>query len=84
MPWSRTATVVPSCCSSRRRSTATRRRAASWVAAGPSAPLLTQQDAFERLEAAAEQHVFFIDDATGRGAVAYHRYDGHWGLITTV
>lgn len=53
------------------------------VATGPSAPRLTQADAFERLEAAAEHHVFFVDDATGRGAVAYHRYDGHWGLITT-
>jgi hypothetical protein len=25
--------------------------------------------------------VFFIDAATGRGSVVYHRYDGHYGLL---
>jgi hypothetical protein len=28
--------------------------------------------------------VFFADETTGRGNVLYHRYDGHYGLITPV
>jgi ribosome-associated translation inhibitor RaiA len=26
---------------------------------------------------------FFVDDASGRGAVVYRRYDGHYGLVTS-
>jgi hypothetical protein len=25
--------------------------------------------------------LFYIDAATGRGGLLYHRYDGHYGLI---
>jgi hypothetical protein len=25
---------------------------------------------------------FFVDAGTGRGRLIYHRYDGHYGLIT--
>lgn len=47
------------------------------------APTLSREEAIERLEASNERFVFFVDESTGRGAVIYHRYDGHWGLITT-
>jgi hypothetical protein len=26
--------------------------------------------------------LFFVNAATGRGNVIYHRYNGHYGLIT--
>ncbi len=35
----------------------------------------------ERLDAGGEPFVFFFDVDRGRGAVAYLRYDGHYGLI---
>lgn len=38
-------------------------------------------EALERLDAGGEPFVFFRDTATDRGAVAYLRYDGHYGLI---
>lgn len=44
-------------------------------------PELTVDDAIERLRAGDEDHVFFVDPATGRGAVAYWRYDGHYGIV---
>ena len=47
-----------------------------------AAPVLTLVDALERLRASGEAFVFFADSRTGRGAVAYRRYDGHDGLIT--
>ena len=31
-----------------------------------------------------EPFVFYLDGATGRGAVVYRRYDGHYGLIEPV
>jgi hypothetical protein len=40
------------------------------------------QEAVERLESGGEPYVFFVDSTTARGAVVYHRYDGHWGLVT--
>jgi hypothetical protein len=46
------------------------------------APDLTVDDAIERLNVTAWPFVFFRDTATGRGAVVYYRYDGHYGLIT--
>ncbi len=46
------------------------------------APTLTVDEAIERMAAGSERHVFFADAATGRGNVLYHRYDGHYGLIT--
>jgi hypothetical protein len=46
------------------------------------APTLTLEGARERLEDGGERWVFFIDGESGRGHVLYHRYDGHYGLIT--
>lgn len=46
------------------------------------APRLTVAEAAERLEAARAGFVFFTSTTTGRGSVLYHRYDGHYGLIT--
>lgn len=46
------------------------------------APKLTVQNATERLNVTGWPFVFFRDAATGRGCVLYHRYDGHYGLIT--
>jgi ribosome-associated translation inhibitor RaiA len=46
------------------------------------APTLTVDEAIERMTAGSEHHVFFADAATNRGKVLYHRYDGHYGLIT--
>ena len=40
------------------------------------------RDAEERLDEGGERWVFFLDADTGRGHVVYHRYDGHYGLIT--
>jgi ribosome-associated translation inhibitor RaiA len=48
----------------------------------PPAPTLTLPQARERLEDGGEQWVFFVDSDSGRGHVLYHRYDGHYGLIT--
>ncbi|GAA2899197.1 HPF/RaiA family ribosome-associated protein [Streptosporangium fragile] len=46
------------------------------------APVLDAAEAAERLEITGLPFVFFTDAATGRGNVVYHRYDGHYGLIT--
>lgn len=46
------------------------------------APTLTVAAAKDRLDADDERFVFFVDDATGRGAVLYRRYDGHYGLLS--
>jgi hypothetical protein len=43
---------------------------------------LTLDQARQRLEDGGEPFVFFIDPTTKRGKVLYHRYDGHYGLIT--
>ncbi|MFB6891528.1 HPF/RaiA family ribosome-associated protein [Kitasatospora sp. NPDC056327] len=45
-------------------------------------PELTLDGAVERLDLAGLPFVFFTDTATGRGNVLYHRFDGHYGLIT--
>jgi ribosome-associated translation inhibitor RaiA len=44
-------------------------------------PSETVDEALERLDAGGEPFVFFCAADTGRGAVAYVRYDGHYGLI---
>jgi ribosome-associated translation inhibitor RaiA len=44
-------------------------------------PHETVDEALERLDAGGEPFVFFCAADTGRGAVAYLRYDGHYGLI---
>ncbi|MFJ1706650.1 HPF/RaiA family ribosome-associated protein [Kitasatospora sp. NPDC088346] len=47
-------------------------------------PRLAVADAVARLDLSGLPFVFFTDAATGRGNVLYHRYDGHYGLITPV
>lgn len=42
---------------------------------------LTEGEAVELLDLTDEPFVFFLDDVSGRGAVLYRRYDGHYGLI---
>lgn len=49
---------------------------------GAPVPVLSVQQAIERLDAGGEPHVFFVDEANRRGSVLYRRYDGHYGLIT--
>jgi hypothetical protein len=46
------------------------------------APVLSQAQAEELLDNTDAPFVFFEAEATGRGNVLYHRYDGHYGLIT--
>ncbi|MEV0695504.1 sigma 54 modulation/S30EA ribosomal C-terminal domain-containing protein [Streptomyces sp. NPDC050388] len=46
------------------------------------APRMNVAEAQQRLEATGFPFVFFADETTGRGNVLYHRYDGHYGLIT--
>jgi ribosome-associated translation inhibitor RaiA len=45
-------------------------------------PVLSVQEAIERLGVSGERHLFFADAVSGRGTVLYLRYDGHYGLIT--
>lgn len=45
-------------------------------------PMLRVEEAVERLNLSGWPFVFFQDDATTRGCVLYHRYDGNYGLIT--
>lgn len=47
---------------------------------GP-APTLTLAQAIEHLELAGLPFVFHRSATTDRGAVLYHRYDGHYGLV---
>ncbi|MEE6177630.1 ribosome hibernation promotion factor [Mycobacterium sp. 050134] len=46
------------------------------------APRLTADQAIERIGLLGLPFLFFVDAARGRGSVLYHRYDGHYGLIT--
>ncbi|MCY9784368.1 sigma 54 modulation/S30EA ribosomal C-terminal domain-containing protein [Nocardiopsis sp. EMB25] len=45
-------------------------------------PRMGVREAIDRLETTGLPFVFFLDARTGRGNVLYHRYDGHYGLIT--
>lgn len=45
-------------------------------------PELPVDQAIERLEVTGWPFVFFRDAHSGRGCVVYHRYDGHYGVIT--
>lgn len=47
-----------------------------------SAPRIGLAQAKARLEALGWPFLFFVDSQTGRGNLIYHRYDGHYGLIT--
>ena len=42
----------------------------------------TVDEARSWLDTAEQPFVFFVDEGTGRGSVAYRRYDGHDGLVT--
>lgn len=46
------------------------------------APRLDVEQAIERIGLLGLPFLFFVDTALGRGSVLYHRYDGHYGLIT--
>lgn len=45
-------------------------------------PCLTHEGAANRLGMLGLAFLFYIDAAQGRASVLYHRYDGHYGLIT--
>ncbi len=46
------------------------------------APRLSTEEAVRRLNLLGLPFLFFLADERDRGAVLYHRYDGHYGLIT--
>jgi len=48
------------------------------------APRLTVAQAIERIALFGLPFMFFVDAERDRGSVLYHRYDGHYGLITPV
>lgn len=45
------------------------------------APRLTVEEATARMVAAQQPFLFFLNSDRGRGALLYHRYDGHYGLV---
>jgi len=47
------------------------------------APQLTVGRATERLSLLGLPFLFFVDVDEGRAGVLYHRYDGHYGLISS-
>jgi Sigma 54 modulation/S30EA ribosomal protein C terminus len=53
------------------------------VSAQP-APVLSTTEAVQRMAVQDLPFLFFLDGERGCGAVLYHRYDGHYGLITPV
>lgn len=46
------------------------------------APRLSEPEAAARLEALGQPFLFFVNSRTSRGNLIYHRYNGHYGLIT--
>jgi ribosome-associated translation inhibitor RaiA len=46
-----------------------------------AAPVLTPAEAVARLDWLGQPFVFFVNTETGRAALLYHRYDGHYGLV---
>ena len=46
------------------------------------APRLPVEQAIQRMGLLGLPFLFFVDTARDRGSVVYHRYDGHYGLIT--
>ena len=46
------------------------------------APGLSTDEAIERMAALDVPFLFYLDRERDRGALLYHRYDGHYGLIT--
>ncbi|WP_433297139.1 sigma 54 modulation/S30EA ribosomal C-terminal domain-containing protein [Pseudonocardia sp. CA-142604] len=51
------------------------------VSTQPAADLSTDE-AIERMAALDLPFLFYLDRERGRGALLYHRYDGHYGLIS--
>lgn len=45
-------------------------------------PTISVDDAIERLNLGDDPFVFFADASSGRSAVLYRRYDGHYGLVS--
>lgn len=46
------------------------------------APRIPVEEAIQRMGLLGLPFLFFVDAARDRGSVLYHRYDGHYGLIT--
>src|SRR5690606_14208093 len=46
------------------------------------APKLTVDEATERMNMLGVPFLYFVEAESGRGNVLYHRYDGHYGLLT--
>jgi ribosome-associated translation inhibitor RaiA len=57
--------------------------AASITVSDQLTPRLDAPAAIDRMEALGQPFLFFIDSETGRGSLIYHRYDGHYGHITS-
>jgi len=47
-----------------------------------AAPVLRVEKAMDHLDLTGWPFIFFRDAETDRGCVLYHRYDGHYGLVT--
>jgi hypothetical protein len=46
------------------------------------APQLSQADAERRLDLSGQPFLFFLDPERCQACLLYHRYDGHYGLLT--
>jgi ribosome-associated translation inhibitor RaiA len=57
-------------------------RAAEPDGAVTHVPELDVTEAIQALEDGQLPRLFFVDRDGGRGAVVYHRYDGHYGVVT--
>jgi ribosome-associated translation inhibitor RaiA len=49
---------------------------------GDPAPVVTEDEAIALFDLADGRFLFFVDRGSGRGALLYHRYDGHYGIVT--
>lgn len=50
----------------------------------PPVSTSTVEEAIDALDLTGEQWIFFRDSGTMHGAIAYRRYDGHYGVVTAV
>ena len=57
------------------------RRAGAPLRVGASPATTTVEQAMTVLDESGAPFEFFVDEASGRGAVVYRRYDGHYGLV---
>jgi ribosome-associated translation inhibitor RaiA len=58
------------------------RHAVSVTVSEQPAPVLTSDEAIQRMADMDYPFLFYVDGERGRGALLYHRYDGHYGLVT--